>query len=508
MKCPICNAELSEHSRGVTFHARQHGIGLDTLWCLLNGVRPTCQCKPECNAQTNWISWTKGFKQYAVGHYPVDIRRQRASEVMSGPAHWSRGKTKYDDERLAACADKITNTLKDGYASGRIMHWSRGKTASTDDRIAAAVKQRAIAYRHKSHPRFMSIELIRERVAIACCDNFTVKIDDEIVDRVNNRTCLLDITCKRCGRKDVKSIYGIIRGMLKCASCDHVSSSMGERDIATFIRSFGLDVQHRVNVNGVEIDVYVPTCHFGIEFNGLYWHSNAVCNDHLLHEKKTDACQTVDVRLMHVFEDDWRDRNDIVKSMIAAKLGVFEHVVDARKCTVVQLDLQTRREFFEANHVDGDVSACEAYGLVYDGHLVSCISLRRPNSGRRNCQFEIARFASYLRTNVRGGFGKLITHVRRLHPDASFVTYVDRRFGGSGIHYKHAGFELSGKTTQRFWWTDTINRYGRLTVRADGDAGLSEDDVSVLKRKLKIWGTSNLRFELHPVTIPHARCMI
>jgi hypothetical protein len=106
---------------------------------------------------------------------------------------------------------------------------------------------------------------------------------------------------------------------------------------------------------------------------------------------------------------------------------------------------------------------------------------------------EIARFASKINTNVVGGFGKLLSYVSKIHNNIIFLTYVDIRHGQNSKQYMNNGFKLINKTAPRFWWTDTNKRYDRFSIRATKDN--TEAENSVIKRKLKIWGVSNLIFE-------------
>ena len=41
--------------------------------------------------------------------------------------------------------------------------------------------------------------------------------------------------------------------------------------------------------------------------------------------------------LIHVFEDDWLYKKEIVKSMIASRLGIYKEKIFARKCQIKEI---------------------------------------------------------------------------------------------------------------------------------------------------------------------------
>jgi hypothetical protein len=61
--------------------------------------------------------------------------------------------------------------------------------------------------------------------------------------------------------------------------------------------------EHRMD-NGKEIDVYIPSLNFGIEYNGNYYHSSAVGKDDRYHIDKTMGAIKEDKLILHVFTDE------------------------------------------------------------------------------------------------------------------------------------------------------------------------------------------------------------
>src|SRR5690606_22681102 len=140
----------------------------------------------------------------------------------------------------------------------------------------------------------------------------------------------------------------------------------------------------------------------GVECNGLYWHSDAIQVDNHYHEKKRLACAEHGIALFHIFEDEWRDKKDIIQSMLLHKLGQSRSI-GARKCHIVVVDQQVRKHFFNSNHIDGDVKAQFSFGLVDNDGLVCVASFRKAFLNKDNSSLELARFASKLGVHIVGG---------------------------------------------------------------------------------------------------------
>jgi len=69
---------------------------------------------------------------------------------------------------------------------------------------------------------------------------------------------------------------------------------------------------NRSVLNCLELDIYLPEYNVAIEFNGLYWHSE-LYKEKDYHLNKTLECKKKGVDLLHIFEDDWVFKQDIIK---------------------------------------------------------------------------------------------------------------------------------------------------------------------------------------------------
>ena len=270
--CPLCGVLLGPWSRGITFHARSHGIDLERMWQLVHGIDepPRCVCSDECELCTTWCDWDVGYFRYAKGHYDKGVRSERTTAVLLRQ-HWARGKTKDNDERLRKMGAKTSQTLKDGFASGRVKHWSKGLTKEEHPQLAAQSLRMQGLKRH-----FYDAQHVVDIVNRCLGERFVLLSDvTDISNRSNNRTMFLTIECTRCHERSSALIYNVIRKKAhRCEKCDPVKlwSSAGEDDVAHELEHMFGPVQRYPYVNGWSIDMYVCSIDTYVQYDGVYWH--------------------------------------------------------------------------------------------------------------------------------------------------------------------------------------------------------------------------------------------
>lgn len=254
-----------------------------------------------------------------------------------------------------------------------------------------------------------------------------------------------------------------------CPSCGN-NISTAETAISECIRSFGFEPKEndRSILDGYEIDVFVPSEHIGIEFDGLKWHCDQYKDDNY-HLNKTDECLKKGIRLIHIFEDEWAHKQDIVKSMLASIFGKTERKIYARKCEVREVGNTVKKMFLEENHIQGDVVSKINYGLYYDDELVSmmCFGKPRISLGKKEVkedEYELLRFCNKKYTTVVGGASKLFKHFIYEYKPEVITSYCDRRWSVGNMYIK-LGFKLSHVSQPNYFYVNGQNRENRFGYR-------------------------------------------
>lgn len=189
--------------------------------------------------------------------------------------------------------------------------------------------------------------------------------------------------------------------------------SGGEIQLAEYVRSITTEkiiTGDRKTIFPLELDIYIPDKNVAIEFNGLYWHSSKQ-KDKYYHRDKWKACEDKGIQLIQIWEDEWRDKREIVETMIVHKLGVSNSSkVYARMCEAKLVLPSEADEFHSQHHLQGARSNCYHLGLYCDEKLLAVYSFTQNNDVH-----ELVRYSTSC--IVVGGFSKLqAAHIRNYEP--------------------------------------------------------------------------------------------
>jgi len=280
-----------------------------------------------------------------------------------------------------------------------------------------------------------------------------------------------------------------------------------ENQLKEFIKNnYKLNIidKSRNIIHPYELDIYIPDLKIAFEFNGLYWH-NELYKDKKYHLNKTELCEKNGIQLIHIYEDDWLYKQDIVKSIILNKLGKSINKIYARKTEVRDItDNKLVREFLDKNHLQGFIGSSVKLGLFINNELVSLMTFgkRRVTMGKKGTNeddYELLRFCSKLNTNIIGGANKLFKYFVKNHKPKEITTYADRSWSNGNL-YKQMGFNYEGKTEPNYYYIiDRIKHY-RFNFRKDklikeGFDPFSTERQIMLDRKIyRIYDSGNLKY--------------
>jgi len=537
--CPLCGGFSGKRLTAFEAHLQEkHGKSSKEVWDELHGGSVKCGC--GCGAETKWNGWRNGYSKVVNGHNgsiyavcsPEEAERIAAarSQALKGKESWSKGLTKESDERvrrrgvatgigrkaafeegsIVAWNKGLTSEtdervaeaaagLKEKYAAGDVVPWAKGRTKESDERVAAMATNVSLVMRQENirkrldKMKRLPADEIKSRVEA----RGKLKVVGGLESYVNDAQKVLQVQCIGCD----ETFFGSLRSLQygKCFKCSP-GGSLAQEMVAKWVESLGVEVKRNdrsVLPGGLELDIHAERKRVAVEYNGLYWHSHTGRSSNY-HSNKSISAAKAGIKLIHVFEDEWRDKPDIIKSMIVSRLGMSSTRIGARKCGVRELTSSERSSFFEENHIDGDVASTAAWGLFSGDEIVYALSLRKPFHKKEGVM-EVARCCPKKYHNVPGGLSKLVSAAVEWcgnRGTTKLMTYVDTRHGGSGAGYVAAGFKEVNRTPPRFWWTDFDNRFNRFKYRADSKNGLTEADVAEAAGVVKIWGCENVVYEM------------
>jgi len=319
--------------------------------------------------------------------------------------------------------------------------------------------------------------------------------------------------CINCNLNEVHFLESIHQYSKHCKICckngDFVIQhknfiSKKEEELFEYIQTiYDGDIIRNKRINNNELDIYIPDLNIGIEFNGLYWHSD-IFKDKNYHLNKNNFFQEKNIQLITVWEDDWINRGDIIKSIIKNKLGKIKNRIYARKCFIKEISSKENMAFCNDNHIQTGIAALIKLGLFYKKELVSVMTFGKNRiilgQGSKEGEYELLRFCNKIDTSVIGGASKLFKYFLKNYNPQKIISYANLDISNGNI-YNILGFQKVGNISLNYWWAKDGIKYHRSKfmkhklVEEGADPLKTENEIMKNKKFYKIYGTGNLKYE-------------
>lgn len=540
-KCMECGKQLNSYS-GLSHHLSMFhkDISLQQYYDKYykqpnEGVCAVCGNPTKFSGRLNRGYFTHCSKKCTANDKNTVIKRKETSLELHGDENFNNHvqtaitKTnRYGDPNYAN-GDKIRATKKDRYGIAGYNNPEKRKQTKKEmygdpnyvnKEKAADTKEAKYGDRHFNNfaktaitkinrygnPTYVNPDKARQTVNKRTIAKYTDALKDQcdILDyNANNFHC----KCRTCGNEfDIPINTGYMRlfryGINWCTVCNPAETSRSgeENSLYEYIVSLvGTDHARksvRDFIPNTELDIYLPDRKLAIEFDGLYWHDERK-KPNTYHIDKTDLCEKNGIHLIHVFEDEWQYKKDIVKSRIKGLLGMNDRIF-ARKCTVGALDGKTADRFIEENHIQGSCVSSVRYGLFHDGDLVAVMTFGKNRFGPG---MELLRFCNKLGCTVVGGASRLFKTFIEEHGEVdSVVSFADRRWSSPEAFYPKLGFVHDGITRPSYYYVINGRRHNRMEftkgklVAAGFPKDKSEHEIMLERKIYRIYDCGNVRF--------------
>lgn len=370
---------------------------------------------------------------------------------------------------------------------------------------------------HKTYPQGCP-KCARERTVKSCVVNF-----EEFVERANvihnnkysyNKDTFVDmthkteITCPIHGPFWQRPTNHTALGHT-CPKCSN-QVSLAEEEIVDYLHSIDsnltIECRNRSLLKPLEIDIFVKELNIAIEYNGLVWHSEKFNDDKYSHLYKLKKCNEKGIRLIHIFEDEWLFKKDIVKSRLKSIFGLTENKIYARKCELKSVSPNIAQTFLGQNHIQGKCKGKYHYGLYYDNELVSLMTfgvtrqMEKYNKDYKDT-YELLRFCNKQNLNVVGGASKLLKQfIRDVNPK-SIISYADRRWSDGNL-YNKLGFTHTHNSKPNYFYVVGKKRENRFKYRKselikDGyDPSKSEHEIMLDRKIYRIYDCGTMVYKM------------
>jgi hypothetical protein len=328
-------------------------------------------------------------------------------------------------------------------------------------------------------------------------ENYKISNDNNYMRYIYNNISLFRCDCGKNHEFEISTDNYFSRkkyNLPLCTVCNPIGDpqSIKEKELFEFIKLFYNSRIVQSYRDGLEIDIYLPELNLGFEFNGLYYHSDRY-KDKWYHLNKTKYFKERGIRIIHIWEDDWDLRKDIIKSQIRNWIGLTENRIFARKCQVREIkDSKIVTKFLNKNHIQGKVNSNLKLGLYYKEELVSLMTFDNYEGRNKMSESEwnINRYCNKLNLNVVGGASKLFKYFINNYKTKRVISYTDRDWS-LGDLYEKLGFKRINESNPDYKYIFEGRRVHKSRFRKSL-IRISESKLNIPK----IWDCGKIKYEV------------
>ena len=293
-------------------------------------------------------------------------------------------------------------------------------------------------------------------------------LTDESVDIIMNRekfrnyllqTPFENRTTKFC-MKQLGISQSAFNSMYHRYNCEDINmnifNSQFETEVKEFVSQYSSNVKFndRSILSNMELDIYLPEKQVAIECNGTYWHSNKY-KDKNYHYNKSKLCEDRGIRLIHIWEHEWKDdrQKPILENIIKNALGVNAKKIYARKCNIVIRPSNEMKQFYNDNNIQGFRGGKFSICLEYNNEVVMAYNMGSAFFGKGKYEWEVIRGATKLGYTVVGGASKIWKYFIETYNPKSCVYYIDYNYfnGNSLKNLPNMTYIKTQPSFKNFW---------------------------------------------------------
>lgn len=446
MICPVCHKETSKFSK----HLQDHGYNSPEsayVEIYLSGEAPKCCCG-RCENKTTFISWHKGFRKYLRGHNKNHEQKSSQGNNNSRPKRksWAKGLSASNHRSLEAASLSLRSTL------------------ASKKREARNKKLNSLDINH-----------CKEKI-LQYSSNF--ELIENSYDTAGNIVFVLK--CLTCANIQRKNIFVALSNI--CTVCDPAGA---KSHIEIYRHARTIDADTVISCDNIippdDVDMFMPGSMLAIDYNRLYFHSD-LFKHRLYHAEKSRRAALIGINLLHLFEDEWRDKQTACKKHIEM-LASQERSIAVDEIVCVKLDSGVKSALMNEYHVEGDIESSHDIAAMLDEEVLAVLSMRKPRHSAYDGMLEIVRYCC-LHSKGASKLLKLLAEYATCEISSSVYAVIDSRLG-TGALYASAGFEKKRTLEPKFWWTDGHQRLARHKLEKPAD------NASIVK----IWGGDLSVFE-------------
>ena len=228
----------------------------------------------------------------------------------------------------------------------------------------------------------------------------------------------------------------------RCPECIGHGTSRSEKNLIEWVKNY-YSSAHKIRINRegkkfFEYDIYVPELKLAIEYCGLFWHSEAY-KENNYHLNKLQLCNSKNIRLITIFEDEWLERQKQVKGFFLSVLNKNSRKLYARKLKLKEVSKEEAKTFLEETHIQSFTTFCISFGLYQDEELLAVITGNQHHRQGHGHLFVLNRLAFKYDVSIAGGSSRLLKALiqwARTNGYGKLISWSDNRWSEGNVYEK------------------------------------------------------------------------
>lgn len=306
--------------------------------------------------------------------------------------------------------------------------------------------------------------------------------------------------CKKCGTFFSGRLSSGLT-MLRCPTCfpKEYSVSRSESELFESINVSNKIQTNRDLIDGFEIDIFLPDFKIGIEYNGMYWHSEQKGITKYYHLDKTIASENEKLFLIHIFEIEWKNKPIQTISMIERYIGIFNEIIPIETLVVKSVEDTIFDEFVRGNSLEMTDGMFERRIGAYRGEeLLAAMAIVHSKNG-----VVITKFIEKNGIGFKGNIFLLLLERLSLR-NQDIYYYPDRRYHSPiDSRLLNSGFTFEGGTEPNLLFNKgnlllpahKISKKNIESYVGEYDSGLTLYENMIFNGYLSLWDCGRLVFK-------------
>ena len=198
----------------------------------------------------------------------------------------------------------------------------------------------------------------------------------ELLSEYKRNRDLLKLKCLKCNIMFKSNYFNIQQGYGKCPECfpRNLGYSNTEKELSEFIKSIEQSeiIENSRNIiPPYELDIFIPDKNIAIEFNGLYWHSEGQGKNKNYHLNKTELCESKNIQLIQIFEDEWINNNVKIKELLTKILLEDYDLLDSDNL-IMDRRFSKNLDYYTNKGYKIDIQSPKLYSNYYNYKIYDC----------------------------------------------------------------------------------------------------------------------------------------